>query len=83
MEVGFLVIMVCLAIILATLVHLNKEDRYHHRCGNCRFYEKLYGSKHLGNCCIKTRSYTFTCVNDSDEGCRDWERKPKEHHEYE
>lgn len=67
MEVGFLVIMICLALIVATIASLvdKATDR---KCGNCEFFKKTPGSKHMGKCQHKHSNRTI--VFDYEVACK-------------
>lgn len=75
MEVGFLVIMVGLFIIMATVVSLFKS-KPDHTCGNCRHFGKTPGSKHMGKC-FNVHSYK-NFVFDYEESCESYHKNKEE-----
>ena len=67
MEVGFLVIMVGLVIIMATVVSLFRSEPYH-TCGNCKNFTKAPGSKRMGKCPLRL------IVFDYEDSCKHFKK---------
>ena len=67
MEVGFLVILICLSLIVAIVASLldKTTDR---KCGNCQIFKRTPGSKHMGECTHKQSNRTI--VFDYEIACK-------------
>lgn len=71
MEVGFLVIMVGLTIIMATVVSLFKS-KPDHKCRDCRYFEKTLGGKHMGECPHQTIVFSY------EDSCEHFKNKEED-----
>ncbi len=75
MEVGFFMIMLGLAVIVATVAcNLSSGRR---KCGNCKYFNKTPGSKHIGDCPLK-KKIGLSMVMDYEEGCNLWTNQEEE-----